>query len=190
MNTVQKLKSNSGMTLAETLLAVLILLMVSSIVATGIPVAQNAYEKVILSSNAEMLLSTSLTALRGELSTAKHIRLNSSSRATSIEFVRAEDSLKYTLKNYTTEESNTPEGIYLFYNATDDDATTYSRRLVSKASSTAASHGDLYVTFDYVNISTSGNSKYLTFHNIQVKHHGSDKSLTSVDDFSVRIIAD
>ena len=55
-----------GFTLAETLLAVLILLMVSSIVAAGIPSARRAYEKVVLASNAEVLLSTTITTLRHE----------------------------------------------------------------------------------------------------------------------------
>ena len=41
MKRKSKLKSRSGFTLAETLLAILILLLVSSIVAQGIPVARN-----------------------------------------------------------------------------------------------------------------------------------------------------
>ena len=44
---IRKLRSNDAFTLAETLLAILILLMVSAIVAAGIPVAKNAYEKVV-----------------------------------------------------------------------------------------------------------------------------------------------
>ena len=61
----KKLHSSKAFTLAETLLAVLILLMVSTIVATGIPVARNAYEKVVLASNAEVLLSTTISFIAG-----------------------------------------------------------------------------------------------------------------------------
>lgn len=66
----KKLKSRAGFTLAETLLAVTILLLVSTIVATGMPAAKDAYEKVVLASNAEVLLSTAVSTLRDELGTA------------------------------------------------------------------------------------------------------------------------
>lgn len=70
MKRFKRILSRSGFTLAETLLAVLILLLVSSIVATGIPVVRNVYEKVVVASNAQVLLSTTVTALRDELGTA------------------------------------------------------------------------------------------------------------------------
>ena len=66
----RKHRRRAGFTLAETLLAVLILLLVSTIVATGVPVAKNAYEKVVLGANAQVLLSTTASALRNELGTA------------------------------------------------------------------------------------------------------------------------
>lgn len=65
-----KIKRRAGFTLAETLLAVLILLLVSSIVAMGVPVAKQAFEKVTLAGNAELLLSTAVSTLRDELGTA------------------------------------------------------------------------------------------------------------------------
>ena len=70
----KKLKNRGGFTLAETLLAVTILLLVSTIVATGMPAAKNAYEKVVLASNAEVLLSTAASALRDELGTAWNVK--------------------------------------------------------------------------------------------------------------------
>ena len=70
MKKTRKLNSRGGFTLAETLLAVLILLMVSVIVATGVPVAKNAYEKVVIAANAQVLLSTAVNTLRDELGTA------------------------------------------------------------------------------------------------------------------------
>ncbi len=69
----RKLNSKKGFTIAEMLVAIIILLMVSSIVASGIPVARDAYEKVVLTSNAEILMSTAISALRNELGTAKDI---------------------------------------------------------------------------------------------------------------------
>ena len=78
MRARKKLNSRAGFTLAETLLAVTILLLVSVIVATGMPVAKNAYEKVMLSSNAETLLATAVAALRDELGTAWKVESTSS----------------------------------------------------------------------------------------------------------------
>ena len=75
MGTIRKkLKPSSGFTLAETLLAILILLLVTSIVAAGIPVARTAYERVVVASNADALLSTTISALRNELGAAKIIK--------------------------------------------------------------------------------------------------------------------
>ena len=65
-----RLKNNKGFTLAELLITVLILLMVSSVVAGGIPVAANALGKMVDAAHAETLLATTYTALRDELSTA------------------------------------------------------------------------------------------------------------------------
>ena len=50
---MKRIKNQSGFTLAETLLTVLILLLVSGIVATGMPAVQTAYEKIVISANAQ-----------------------------------------------------------------------------------------------------------------------------------------
>lgn len=73
----RKIRSQSGLTLAETLVATIILLLVSTIVVQGIPVAKNAYEKVVVAANAKVMLTTAITALRNELSTAQRIELTS-----------------------------------------------------------------------------------------------------------------
>lgn len=65
-----KLRARDGFTLAETLLAVLIMLLVTVIVATGMPAVTNAYNKVILGANAKVMLSTAITALHDEIGTA------------------------------------------------------------------------------------------------------------------------
>lgn len=72
---LRKLHSDNGFSIAELLVAILILLMVSSIVATGIPVAREAYQKVILASNADVLLSTTISTLRNELGTAQDVKV-------------------------------------------------------------------------------------------------------------------
>lgn len=87
MRTRNKLKNNTGFTLAETLLAVLILLLVSTIVATGMPAAKNAYEKIVVAANAQVLLSTGATALRDELGTSWAVKIDDDTSKTSGTFV-------------------------------------------------------------------------------------------------------
>ena len=72
---IKKLKKNAGFTLAETLMTVLILLMVSSVVAGGIPSAVTAYSKAVDAANAQVLISTTVNALRSELTTAKDVHV-------------------------------------------------------------------------------------------------------------------
>lgn len=69
----RKLQERSGFTLSETLVTVLILLMVSAIVAGGVPAAANAYYKVIDAANAQLLLSETVMKLRSELSVATEV---------------------------------------------------------------------------------------------------------------------
>ena len=66
----KKLTKRKGFSLAETLIAILILLMVSSIVAAAVPTASKVYMKTVDAANAQVLLSTVMTELRNELSDA------------------------------------------------------------------------------------------------------------------------
>jgi len=61
---------NAGFTLAETLITILILMMVTLISAVGISVAVRGYNRVLDTANAQLLLSSTVTRLREELSTA------------------------------------------------------------------------------------------------------------------------
>lgn len=67
-------KSNrSGFTLTETLFAVMIMMLVSATLAAGLPVAASALREAVDASHAQVLLSTTMTAMRDELSMAKDI---------------------------------------------------------------------------------------------------------------------
>lgn len=68
--------NRGGFTLAETLIAVLILLMVTGIVAAGIPAASNALNRAVDASHAQLLLSTTMTSLRNELGSARSIDID------------------------------------------------------------------------------------------------------------------
>jgi len=67
---IRKLRSEAGFSLTEMLATTLIMSMVAAITAAGIPTAKTAYEKTILTANAEILLSTVVTGLTDELGTA------------------------------------------------------------------------------------------------------------------------
>ena len=100
---MKRLKDQSGFTLAETLLAVMILLLVSTIVATGVPAAQNAYEKVIVGANAQTMLSTAITALRDELGTAWQVRISEDGQE--ITYFNADTGAQSRLSKYPDAEA-------------------------------------------------------------------------------------
>ena len=167
-----KIRTRKGFTLAEMLIAVLILLMVSGIVAAGIPAAKNAYEGVVVASNADILLSTTISALRNELGTARHIEKADDTTLTYF------SSSRNTYSRLSVDAQN---GIMLQRYAgvngmgTDSEA----ERLVSKAAST----NNLFVTYESVEYSGG----VVSFKNLAVMR-GTDE-LTEERDVSVRVIS-
>ena len=63
-------RANAGFSLTEALVTLAILVMVSTIMATAVPAAYKAYQRLVDASNAHLLLSTTSTRLRDELSVA------------------------------------------------------------------------------------------------------------------------
>ena len=57
----KKLNMQRGFSLAETLVVVLIILLVSSVIAAGMPAAQKAYNNVLVTADAQVYMSTALT---------------------------------------------------------------------------------------------------------------------------------
>lgn len=183
----RKLHTENGFTLAETLLAVLILLMVSTIVATGIPVARNAYEKVVLASNAEVLLSTTISTLRNELGTAtdvdipdgaagnkvksgKEITYYNSARGSSSKIFMESGGTDIQFQRYYSAEGLLPNG------ASD------SGNLISDKTAT----NNLHVTFDTV--AFDQDTGIITFSNLAAVK--SDKSvLASRKTLSIRVFS-
>lgn len=110
--TARKLRSESGFTLAETLLAVFIMLLVSVIVSTGMPAAMNAYRKVVLAANAKTMLSTAVTALHDEISTAWKVENSADNQ--SLTYFNASTGAKsmiakYDHTKYSTESEPNPD---------------------------------------------------------------------------------
>ncbi len=104
------LSGESGFSLAETLIAILILLMVSAIVAGALPAAANAYQKTVDAANAQLLLSTTMTVLRDELGTATDVSVNST---TTINY-KSGNTGNQSLIEVETTGSEKEKGIWLY----------------------------------------------------------------------------
>ena len=168
MRIKEKLRSQSGFTLAETLLAVLILLLVSVIVATGMPAARNAYEKVVVASNAQALLSTAAISLRNELGTAWNVIIDDDTAKTiagtpgksvtynsantgGLSKIDKDTDIGVTLQEYKqVSVFNVVDDNFLNNDAKSSLSETQSRSLVSEKTGSGDSSGKLKVTYESV----------------------------------------
>lgn len=171
-------KRNKGFSLAEVLVVLLIVLMVSSIVAVGVPAAVRAYNKVVDASNAEVLLSTAMIRLREELGTAG--TANNAETATTITYDCGQG---YESKIMLAEETEEPSILIQEYSNIPDLAATYPPHPLVTDS---ASSKKLYVTYDTVDISADG---IITFGNLQVKHKQTGKTYAKLETFKIRMLA-
>lgn len=138
----QKLNNRKGFSLTELLVAVLILSMVSAVVAGGIPVARDAYEKVTLSANAQVTLSTAISALRNELCAASEVNIDSNA----VEYYSP------SIQNYSKIGIDGNDiKLYLYSQNTDAPV---GRLLVSEK----ARDNQLHVTYKSVGFKESGGS--------------------------------
>jgi len=171
MRAKEKLRGQRGFSLAETLLAVLILLLVSVIVATGMPAAKNAYERVVVASNAQALLSTAATSLRNELGTAWNViiddstvKTNAGTAGSSVTYnsantgglskIALDEDTGITLQEYkqvnvfNVADGDQPSSYFL--NNNEDSSLSQSRRLVSEKTGAGDSSGKLKVAYETV----------------------------------------
>lgn len=174
-----KIRSARGFTLAETLLAVIILLLAAAIVATGVPAARNAYEKVVLASNAEILLSTSMSALRNELGMAKNIQVDADGKTVS----------------FYSEVRKAPSKIYL--DKGSEPVIRLQRYALGEGEenpepliSEEASTDGLYVTYESARWYSDEKGDYITFENLRVNRRGGGAGLAAREAFSVRIVSE
>ena len=171
-------------TIAEALVATIILLLVTVIVATGIPAAIRAYDRVVLASNAEVLLSTTMSSLRNELGTAKDVNVSSnkivyySEGRNSFSEISIDAAKKdIMIRKYA------PDGIIL----TEADMAgmpSDPERLISKEASDKKM--ELHVTYDSVN----HNNGIVTFSGLKVLDKNGQPTRASRNTYSVRIISE
>ena len=170
----KRIHGKNGFTLAETLLAVIILLLAGLIVATGIPAARNAYEKVVLASNAEILLSTTMSTLRNELGMAKDIQIADGKTISFYSETRKAPSEIYL------KDGSEPVILIRRYALGEEENEEW---LISEVASTQG----LYVTYENVQRNTGDT---VTFHNLRVNRSSGGAGLAEREDFSVRIVTE
>lgn len=168
-------KRNKGFSLAEVLVVLLIVLMVSSIVAVGVPAAVRAYNKVVDASNAEVLLSTAMIRLREELGTAR----KADREGTTITYDSGQG---YESKIMLGED---PETILIqeYSNLPDLGDDYQPHPLVTDS----ASSKKLYVTYETVEIGDDG---IITFGNLKVVHKQTGQEYgAKLETFKIRMLA-
>lgn len=172
-----KPRTSPGFTIAEVLVTILILLMVSTVVAAGIPAAKRAYEKIVLSANAEVLLSTSVASLRDNLATAEDVAAQDGA----ITFYSGDGGINK--KIYPDAENG---GVIMLqeYIGYDQNVQDVTRQLVTDAASTR----DLYVTYEGV----SCEGQIVTIQGLSVYRKSQAGTgaapLTSIDTLYIRVI--
>lgn len=180
----RKLHTGNGFTLAETLLAVLILLMVSAIVAAGIPAARNAYEKVVLASNTEVLLSTTISTLRNELGTAMDVDITDGTVVNKVKSgkeITYYNSARGSSSRIFMIDGGTDIQFQRYYSSEGLSQNSDTENLISDETAT----NNLHVTFDTV--SYDQETGIITFSNLAVKKDSS--VLVSRDTLSIRVIS-
>ena len=172
--------SSGGFSLAETLAAILILLMVSGIVAEGMPVAVKALDAIMETANAQLLLSTTMTALREELSTASDIIVNSDDHSISYKNewgLVSKISLGGTGKSIQLQQSKSYGG------ALGEQLPLVSDETASKSRKT--DEPVLYVAYGNASFDNTG---IIKFTDLEAKRVDNDNSVVKIDEYPVRVV--
>ena len=175
----RQIHSNTGFSLAETLMAIMILLLVASVIGAGIPAAVSAYTKAIDAANAQTLLSTAVNALRDELTTAwgvdpdpdgSYVFYYKSSTGAKTKLGKADADSSITVWDYVRYDDQTN------YQMSNEPHELVSARSVAE---------NLCVTFGSVGFSPTDDS-VLVFSDVAVKKNNTE--IAKLDTFSVCLL--
>lgn len=168
-------KNRAGFSLAETLITILILLMVSAIVAAALPTASTVYKKTVDAANAQVLLSTTMTILRDELNAAKDITVPSDNKITYISGITGNKSVIECVAN---------EGLKItaYPDAVNDKSET--RFLVSQKASTSG----MILTCSF-SAASLADGKIIVNHIVVNKAEYGETALAGQDSYTIRLIS-
>ena len=113
-----KLKSIRAFSLTEMMVAMLIMVLASTLMAAGIPVAIDTYQKTVKVANAQVALSTTVEVLKSELGRATDIQYDATNK---VIFYCADDGYWAAIRNTVDGESN--HGLVKQYYTQNDDGT-------------------------------------------------------------------
>lgn len=150
-------RARRGFTFTETLVALLIVVLLTGFVSTAVPVAINTYRQVVGDSNAQVALSTTASALRDELGLATEVKTSSAG----VVFYRAGDGTWATIDNGTAGSRGLVKHVYADSGSFDPNspgAETSAVSLIPEAAIAGAQGGDA------VRVRMTG-SPYITYAN-------------------------
>ena len=101
------------MTLAETLMAVLIMSIIFTAVGGGVVVMRNNYEKVTLKAKAQVLIATAISAMNMDLEAATKVKINDSGDVDYFYSSRRNLLMKYEAGTIENDGKETYKGILL-----------------------------------------------------------------------------
>ena len=179
----RKMENQKGFSLAETLVALVIILLVSGIVAAGMPAAERAYVKVQESADAQVLLSTTLTELRNELATASDIRIDGN-RVTDKSTPLLGNTVSYTnpITGETTISFKTDEGFVI--SSYKDIGGSGERPLVTFKAKTK----DLTLTYTGTLFTYKADTDTITVAPLNVKSSTSDNAAQLENPYIIRVL--
>lgn len=191
-----RLRQARGFTLAETLVTILILLLVTSIVIAGMPTATNVLKKTVDAANAQTLLASTLTRLREELTTALEIKASGS------EIIYLSEKGFWSAITPTVPAGKRP-GLYLYQVTqymnpdTVDSAMVVSSAgfndlLVNPVKSDKTFEGNvLYTAFDNGGFTYDKKSNTVSIKNLVVKlgkGESGDRVIAALPEYTVKVI--
>ena len=139
MKRYRLLQNKSGFSLIETVVAMLLVVLMSGMMVTGIRLAVKVYTTVVDKANAQVLLTTTETILRNELSSAKKITVK-------------DDTVSY--QNSVTGQSwelSSPD-TDIIRKLNKPDGTTKEDRLIQETTGTI----NLHIRFDKIELFAEG----------------------------------
>jgi len=192
-------RSEMGFSLVEMLVALIILVLMTGIVAMGIPMAKSTYEKAVLASNAQALMSTTTIELRNELGLAQGVKTDAAGKVNYYisgegYFANIENS---NIDDPNIEDSEKTHGLVKNVFGTSSTATEIQPDTSSKKSfplvNEKAITNELYVEFGDEGITYDASSKTFTVHELKVKSTGGLElakagSESSDGDFVIRAV--
>lgn len=183
-----KIRDKKGFTLAETLLTVVLVLLVSGAVAAGISVVSRTIHKIQNKANAEVLLNTTLTLLSEDLKNTKAVVMTEDESEVGYFRIRENGADVWigvknggsTAAGQKTDNTGIQK-IYYTETVSTDGESAFAETGISAAYVTGKAKTDtLYTTIG----SITYDKPVLTIHDLEVKN-SDDVTLAKIDSFSV-----